>query len=249
MDYEGACSVEIRSNATDGQRDRRRQEPAARRRAASRVALGRDAAARRVGVPHLRLGDAPRGPGGGSAKRRPDLRRLRTRVRREPADEPAPRRDVGLRHDDPRPALPVERAASDEGRAGRRLQAAGAGGPDRPGQRYAAFFEDGPPERVLLGHVQWLSSATDPSDVQAGSVVALSTVIDNRTQDTSLRVGISTRSLNPVLQPAARAAPAGREALVRAAALSTAARRPSSSRPFIGRCAARERRSRSGGRA
>ena len=57
------------------------------------------------------------------------------------------------------------------------------------------------------------SSAADAFGVPAGSVVPLATAIDNRTQDTSLRVGASTRSLNPVLQTALQASPAGRASL------------------------------------
>ncbi len=57
------------------------------------------------------------------------------------------------------------------------------------------------------------SSAVDSFGVPAGSVVPLATAIDNRTQDTSLRVGASTRSLNPVLPPAFQASPAGRASL------------------------------------
>ncbi len=80
---------------------------------------------------------------------------------------------------------------------------------------YPDLFEDGAAyaSAYSWGLVTFDSSATDSFGVPAGSVVPLATVIDNRTQDTSLRVGTSTRSLNPVLQPAARAAPAGREAL------------------------------------
>jgi hypothetical protein len=57
------------------------------------------------------------------------------------------------------------------------------------------------------------SSAADAFGVPAGSVVPLATAIDNRTQDTSLRVGASTRSLNPVLQPALQASSPGRGSL------------------------------------
>ncbi len=49
--------------------------------------------------------------------------------------------------------------------------------------------------------VEWRSSATDSNGNQPGSVVGMATVIDNRTQDSSLHVGVSTNALNPSYVP------------------------------------------------
>jgi hypothetical protein len=59
----------------------------------------------------------------------------------------------------------------------------------------------------------WNSSATDPAGAQSGSVVGMATVIDNRTQDASLHVGVSTNALNPSYVPASSSLAAGRTAL------------------------------------
>jgi len=63
-------------------------------------------------------------------------------------------------------------------------------------------FFDGPvPGGYVWATLQWLSSATDGSGTQKGSVVGMATVIDNRTQDSSLHVGVSTNALNPSYIP------------------------------------------------
>ena len=49
----------------------------------------------------------------------------------------------------------------------------------------------------------WKSSATDGTGAAKGSVVGMATVIDNRTQDSSLHVGVSTNALNPSYVPTA----------------------------------------------
>jgi hypothetical protein len=49
--------------------------------------------------------------------------------------------------------------------------------------------------------ITWKSSATDAAGAQKGSVVGMATVIDNRTQDSSLHVGVSTNALNPSYVP------------------------------------------------
>jgi hypothetical protein len=61
--------------------------------------------------------------------------------------------------------------------------------------------------------VTWKSSATDSTGAQAGSVVGMATVIDNRTQDSSLHVGVSTNALNPSYVPTSSSLAAGRAAL------------------------------------
>ncbi len=48
---------------------------------------------------------------------------------------------------------------------------------------------------------EWKSSATDATGAQHGSVVGMATVIDNRTQDSSLHVGVSTQALDPSYVP------------------------------------------------
>ncbi len=47
----------------------------------------------------------------------------------------------------------------------------------------------------------WKTSATDFLGSEKGSVVGMATVIDNRTQDSSLHVGVSVNALNPVYVP------------------------------------------------
>lgn len=49
--------------------------------------------------------------------------------------------------------------------------------------------------------ITWKSSATDGTGAQNGSVVGMATVIDNRTQDSSLHVGVSTNALDPAYVP------------------------------------------------
>ena len=49
--------------------------------------------------------------------------------------------------------------------------------------------------------ITWKSSATDGTGAQKGSVVGMATVIDNRTQDSSLHVGVSTNALDPSYVP------------------------------------------------
>ena len=49
--------------------------------------------------------------------------------------------------------------------------------------------------------ITWKSSAADASGAQNGSVVGMATVIDNRTQDSSLHVGVSTNALDPSYVP------------------------------------------------
>ncbi len=49
--------------------------------------------------------------------------------------------------------------------------------------------------------IEWKSSATDPAGAPKGSVVGMATVIDNRTQDSSLHVGVSTQALDPSFVP------------------------------------------------
>jgi hypothetical protein len=49
--------------------------------------------------------------------------------------------------------------------------------------------------------IEWKSSGTDATGAQKGSVVGMATVIDNRTQDSSLHVGVSTQALNPSYVP------------------------------------------------
>ena len=82
------------------------------------------------------------------------------------------------------------------------------------------LFDEGGtyPSAYFWALATFKSSATDSFGVQRGSVVPLATVVDNRTQDSSLRVGASTRSLNPALTPSSslgsgREPLAGREAL------------------------------------
>ncbi len=49
--------------------------------------------------------------------------------------------------------------------------------------------------------ITWKSSAADATGAQNGSVVGMATVIDNRTQDASLHIGVSTNALNPDYVP------------------------------------------------
>jgi hypothetical protein len=64
-----------------------------------------------------------------------------------------------------------------------------------------AFFDGPVPGAYVWTSIHWLSSATDTSGNQRGSVVGMATVIDNRTQDSSLHVGVSTNALNPSYVP------------------------------------------------
>jgi hypothetical protein len=61
--------------------------------------------------------------------------------------------------------------------------------------------------------ITWNSSAADPTGAQSGSVVGMATVIDNRTQDASLHVGVSTNALNPDYVPTSSSVAAGRAPL------------------------------------
>jgi hypothetical protein len=58
-----------------------------------------------------------------------------------------------------------------------------------------------PPPAYAYARITWKSSATDGTGVQKGSVVGMATVIDNRTQDSSLHVGVSTNALDPSYVP------------------------------------------------
>ncbi|HTS02434.1 MAG TPA: hypothetical protein VMN04_07920 [Thermoanaerobaculia bacterium] len=60
--------------------------------------------------------------------------------------------------------------------------------------------------------ITWKSSATDANGAPNGSVVGMATVIDNRTQDSSLHVGVSTSALDPSYVPSS-SLNAGRTAL------------------------------------
>ncbi|MEO8054551.1 MAG: hypothetical protein ABI768_05330, partial [Acidobacteriota bacterium] len=63
-------------------------------------------------------------------------------------------------------------------------------------------FFDGPvPGAYAWATIQWMSSAADALGNAKGSVVGMATVIDNRTQDSSLHVGVSTNALNPSYVP------------------------------------------------
>lgn len=63
-------------------------------------------------------------------------------------------------------------------------------------------FFDGPVSGAYAwATIQWMSSATDGAGAPKGSVVGMATVIDNRTQDSSLHVGVSTTALNPSYVP------------------------------------------------
>ena len=86
----------------------------------------------------------------------------------------------------------------------------GAGGPDRPGQRRRLSSRTGPPTRARTsGARSWSTrAAPTPSASRRGRSFGLATVIDNRTQDTSLRVGVSTTALNPTFVPASSLAAA-----------------------------------------
>jgi hypothetical protein len=65
------------------------------------------------------------------------------------------------------------------------------------------LFDAAPlPGAYAYATIEWKSSATDATGAQKGSVVAMATVIDNRTQDSSLHVGVSTTALNPLYVPA-----------------------------------------------
>ena len=80
---------------------------------------------------------------------------------------------------------------------------------------------DAPPLSLAYAYarISWKSSGTDTSGNQKGSIVGMATVIDNRTQDSSLHVGVSIQALNP--------------SYVSGSSL-TAARRSLASLPFAG---------------
>jgi hypothetical protein len=64
------------------------------------------------------------------------------------------------------------------------------------------LFDAAPlPGAYAYATIEWKSSATDATGAQKGSVVAMATVIDNRTQDSSLHVGVSVQALNPLYVP------------------------------------------------
>jgi hypothetical protein len=65
------------------------------------------------------------------------------------------------------------------------------------------LFDGAVPGAYVWATIQWMSSAADASGVPKGSVVGMATVIDNRTQDSSLHVGVSTAALNPSYVPGA----------------------------------------------
>ncbi|MGA7991760.1 MAG: hypothetical protein WCC53_10045 [Thermoanaerobaculia bacterium] len=74
----------------------------------------------------------------------------------------------------------------------------------------AAPLASGPYAYALI---TWKSSSTDATGAQKGSVVGMATVIDNRTQDSSLHVGVSIVALNPSFVPTSPSVVAGRTAL------------------------------------
>ncbi len=75
------------------------------------------------------------------------------------------------------------------------------------------LFDAAPlPGSYAFANIEWKSSAADPFGNQKGSVVGMATVIDNRTQDSSLHVGVSINALSPAYVPASSAA-ASRTAL------------------------------------
>ncbi len=64
------------------------------------------------------------------------------------------------------------------------------------------LFDAAPlPGAYAYARVTWKSSATDSTGAPKGAVVGMATVIDNRTQDSSLHVGVSTNALNPSYVP------------------------------------------------
>ncbi len=64
------------------------------------------------------------------------------------------------------------------------------------------LFDAAPlPGKYAYARVTWKSSATDSTGAPKGSVVGMATVIDNRTQDSSLHVGVSVNALNPSYVP------------------------------------------------
>lgn len=75
-----------------------------------------------------------------------------------------------------------------------------------------AFFDGPVPGSYVWATIEWMSSAADAFGNQKGSVVGMATVIDNRTQDSSLHVGVSTNALNPSYVPTSSLS-AGRTAL------------------------------------
>jgi hypothetical protein len=74
------------------------------------------------------------------------------------------------------------------------------------------------PGEYAYAMIEWKSSVTDAAGAQKGSVVGMATVVDNRTQDSSLHVGVSTEALNPSYLPGSN----------------TASRRALASLPFAG---------------
>jgi hypothetical protein len=64
------------------------------------------------------------------------------------------------------------------------------------------LFDANPlPGSYAYANVTWQSSAADATGAQKGAVVGMATVIDNRTQDSSLHVGVSINALNPAYVP------------------------------------------------
>ncbi len=83
-----------------------------------------------------------------------------------------------------------------------------------------ALFDGTPlPGAYAYATITWKTSGTDALGATKGSVVAMATVIDNRTQDSSLHVGVSIQALNPSYVPGSS---------------STASRRALASLPFAG---------------
>jgi hypothetical protein len=76
------------------------------------------------------------------------------------------------------------------------------------------LFDAGPlpGKGYAYARIEWQSSGTDAFGNKKGSVVGMATVIDNRTQDSSLHVGVSTQALNPSYLPGSSLA-ASRRAL------------------------------------
>jgi hypothetical protein len=64
------------------------------------------------------------------------------------------------------------------------------------------LFDSAPlPGAYAYATILWKTSGSDAFGATKGSVVAMATVIDNRTQDSSLHVGVSIQALNPSFVP------------------------------------------------
>jgi hypothetical protein len=64
------------------------------------------------------------------------------------------------------------------------------------------LFDSAPlPGAYAYATLTWKTSASDALGATKGSVVGMATVIDNRTQDSSLHVGVSIQALNPSYVP------------------------------------------------